>query len=470
MKKVALILLALLLMAGCSPAEPGASSGAGAPAGDPVVLTEPASTAALPTDAAPSNAASETLTLEKKMNAMLPVLDSIVRTMGVEGEGRYAPEDPAFIWNVLYLAGENWGGLHPLVRQEGDTVIVPAEAMLEYASGAFAGLAALPEIPAALAQSVRYDAAMDAYLLAPSDAGAAETELAHYALEGDGSIFALVRLFVAEDTLGSLRFTLVPNAAAETRSAPVFLYSVKSAAHESGHSAFWQEYAPGETMEADLNGDGAAERITVAAADDDRARVTIEYGGQSYEDAFEYLYNISWHVGDALAADNARELYVCGDTGSDDYETYIYRLTEGGVQRDSLYGAVLYADGSGLLPLDTTLDVLGTYGGLCAYRADNGFTRASDYAVYQFDAWAYRALTLKKDGLTAISEADQTELSLPAGAKLVLLRTDRESYALCQLEDGRLVRLALTKNADDWEWRLSGAPESEWFTELLYAG
>lgn len=53
--------------------------------------------------AAADDSSSSRLTLEDKLTAMLPALDSVARAIGVQGEVGYAPRDPQFFWTVIYL-------------------------------------------------------------------------------------------------------------------------------------------------------------------------------------------------------------------------------------------------------------------------------------------------------------------------------------------------------------------------------
>ena len=55
--------------------------------------------------AAADDSSSSRLTLEDKLTAMLPALDSVARAIGVQGEVGYAPRDPQFFWTVIYLMG-----------------------------------------------------------------------------------------------------------------------------------------------------------------------------------------------------------------------------------------------------------------------------------------------------------------------------------------------------------------------------
>ncbi len=168
--------------------------------------------------------------VEEKAEAMMPILDSIVRTMGIGGTVPYAPKDEEFFWSVLYLMGENWGETHPLVQRDGDTVVVPRQVMQEFASAAFLEYSDLLPVPESYAQTLAYDEGMDAYRLAPSDMGNTSTELEDIAMEGDGSMIVRVALYEEPDTLlGKLDFTLVDNPYVGGITQPSYYYTVSAA-------------------------------------------------------------------------------------------------------------------------------------------------------------------------------------------------------------------------------------------------
>lgn len=168
---------------------------------------------------------------DPKLEAMMPILDSLVRTMGIEGEVAYAPKDPEFFWTTLYLMGVNWGHTHPLVEQQEDgSVRVRRPVMQEFASAAFLEYDDLLEVPAGLAESVKYLEEWDAYELSPSDIGDTVTRLDGVVGNEDGSVTATVTLYGGEgEKLGSIRFSLVANPYAQGISEPTYLYTVSAA-------------------------------------------------------------------------------------------------------------------------------------------------------------------------------------------------------------------------------------------------
>ncbi len=202
-----------------------------APAAQPAATATPAATAPASTDA-PADLPEATPDMTKvrtDVEAMMPILDSIVRTMGINGTTPYEPENAEFVWNVLYLMGVNWGDTHPLVEKTDEFVIVKRQVMQEFASAAFFVYSDLPEVPESMAASVQYDEGLDAYKLSYSDRGNTETRLGAYGIADDGTVTANVDLYELPDSkLGTLEFTLVPNAYAAGITDPIYQYSVSA--------------------------------------------------------------------------------------------------------------------------------------------------------------------------------------------------------------------------------------------------
>lgn len=221
---LALLTLCGLLTACAAPATPAPEA-----TGGPVATAGPVATDAPAQTEPPALAGTPDMEEVKQgAEAMMPILDSIVRTMGIGGDTPYAPRDAEFFWSVLYHMGENWGHTHPLVeRKEDGAVIVPRQVMQEFATAAFLDYDGLLPLPQSLAQALAYDEGLDAYRLAPSDMGATETRLEEVFTGADGVITARVSLNVGPDELlGMLDFQLAPNPYAAGVSEPVYHYSV----------------------------------------------------------------------------------------------------------------------------------------------------------------------------------------------------------------------------------------------------
>lgn len=166
--------------------------------------------------------------VQRNVEAMMPILDSI--TLAMEDGATYLPREPEFFWMVLYLTGVNWGEGHPLVVREGDQVVAPRQVMQEFASAAFLDYDDLLPVPESLSQLVQYDAPLDAYRLTISERGDSSTRVEAVTINADGTVTARVGLYTGRnDLLKSIEFIMVDNPYAGGISDPTFLYSVSSA-------------------------------------------------------------------------------------------------------------------------------------------------------------------------------------------------------------------------------------------------
>ncbi len=170
---------------------------------------------------------------DEDVQAMLPVLDSVLRAM-VELDCDYQPRDSAYFWAVLSMLAVNWGMDHLLCEIEENELRVPRQVMQEYAAAAFFDYDDLLPVEDG-GFSVRYDEGMDAYYLGLGDAGDSYTEIAGVSQLEDGQTQVEVTLKAGD---GALLYTmealLVPNPYADGIADPIYLYSVSSATLAQG--------------------------------------------------------------------------------------------------------------------------------------------------------------------------------------------------------------------------------------------
>ncbi len=159
------------------------------------------------------------------IEAMLPVMDSVVRAMK-ENTSEYAPEDAGFIWSTLYLAAVNYGEQLQMAEKKDSHAIAARQAMQEIASACFEDDSDLPDIPDDLLEAVSYDENRDAYAFGLSDIGDSTTKIAD--VQSDGDAVKVTVEFSSWDEAENYLFTLVPNPCADGIAEPVFLYSVRS--------------------------------------------------------------------------------------------------------------------------------------------------------------------------------------------------------------------------------------------------
>lgn len=241
-KKLALTLLAaaLLLLCACAPAHDNSTDGSVEPV-SPDISATPSNPSTTPAVAVVTPDASDTpiaepdtAVIREDIDAMLPIMDSIVLATGIAGDTEYTPEDPEYFWYVLYLMGNNWGRTNPLVEAGNEweilEIVVPTQVMKEYAKAAFANCQSLPPIPDSLQDSIKLDAEKSAYILAPSDRGGTHTQIDEITVVDEISVNVTVGLYDGagnpEDILGSVLFTLVKNTNAEDTNSSAYKYSV----------------------------------------------------------------------------------------------------------------------------------------------------------------------------------------------------------------------------------------------------
>ena len=198
-------------------------------AGTPAFAETEAQPTAIPT----ISAQGADIAVADKLDAMHPILDSVARAMGVYETAGYAPSDAGFVWNVIYLTGENWASTHPLYaddwRTDDGALHIPHKVAQEIASAAFFDYDDLPDI--ADADSVTYDESTDTYALAPSDMSTASTKLDSYTVQENGNISAILGFYDEEQTrVAGFEFTLAPNPYAGGITDASYYYSVLSAA------------------------------------------------------------------------------------------------------------------------------------------------------------------------------------------------------------------------------------------------
>jgi len=477
LRKTRRILPILLIVAllGCACAAPAEQAAAPSITATPEIVVE---TPAEPDETTAEPAAETTADPQTNLVAMLPVFDSILRAMNGTGAARYAPDDPEFVWTVLYLLSVNWGDTQSQITIGNGTAAVGRAVMTAFLSAAFCGATDLPAVPDDLGRTIAYNETDCAYSIALSDAGDSETKLGESSFSDDGTVSTTAGLYGADGAeILSVRFTLGENPNLQDIPEPLSRYCVTAAEPVEGSSAVWRELDASQPILADLDGDGEAETVSILV-DDERhtTTVTITDGSAVLTNEIEVaLCGPTCHLGDALTGDGSVELYLSGDMASDDYATEIYRLSDGRLERTELYGTVESADGSGLVTVNTVVNVLGTYGATCQYRMEDDFTfaPATPYTISRYDGdWADRKLTLIRDGFPALpaDQSDSEPVALPAGTRLMLTETDEQSYAILERADGALFRVEVSRAQDDWRWSIDGVFEEDWFDNLSYAG
>lgn len=479
MKKLTIIalIMALALLTACAaPAvsEPAASS-ATSPQASAAPANEPLSTLAPVEPVSQAMAGNDSAVL-RKLGYMMPVFDSIARSIGDSCE--YDPADSELFWNVLYLCGVNWGHTNSLITYDENAVLVPRQAMQEFASAAFFDYDDLLAIPESLnGSSISYDGGMDSYSLERSDMGEMYTLLDGYVIESDGGITAKVGMYTpSEGLISVVSLSLADNAYVSGITDASYYYSVKSASVQAANAKLWQAFDGNETEYAAA--DGMNIKIKISADDEAYSTaIDFEVNGAQQQQTFEYyLYGMTCHISDPDDSDGCVELYISGDAASDDYLTFAYRIDATGIAMNELYGNVSALNSFGDAIVEAHADVLGTYGATAIYTRTSNLTfeRTSDYKLAApADALVCMPLTVQRDGLKVIIEhVDGTieDAVLDSGIRLTPYETDAESYCRLLLEDGRRAYIDIEPDTENWGWLIDGVSEREWFGELPYSG
>lgn len=199
--------------------------------------------------AAPDCAVSSAISPERaaSLSAMQPVLDSILRTVGVEQTAVWPAQNAdTGLFTALYLLAVNWRSTAPGLTIDGGTLFVPRQRMNEWAGALGEAFSDLPELPTD-ADFLRYDPDKQVYAMELSDMGASSTYIEAMDAPGDGVYHVTLGLYDESGVrLGGLVFTLVDNpfldgATNKTQRSesdaasienPEFLYAVRAAGTE----------------------------------------------------------------------------------------------------------------------------------------------------------------------------------------------------------------------------------------------
>ena len=131
---------------------------------------------------------------EEKLYAMLPILDGLARTMGVEGEYAYTREDADFYWNQLYEIANQFGEQEEGAELDGETLYVPADAVREYAYASFGG-EMFVDVSENAASRIRYDSEKNRYAVTYDDELFTHIVVERYAVNAAGNVIARVGLY-----------------------------------------------------------------------------------------------------------------------------------------------------------------------------------------------------------------------------------------------------------------------------------
>lgn len=168
------------------------------------------------------------------------------------------------------------------------------------------------------------------------------------------------------------------------------------------------------------------------------------------------------------------EIYclVEADHASDDYETSVYRLTNGIIEKIGNVEAAI--DGGNInineVKMESWVYFLGTYGGVKTYRFSDADQFRTEDTEYLLERNQY-VLTTKTDLMIRL-DGEETESLLPTGSHIILTATDGATYVKFVIQEtGQTGTMMVQKNSGDWpNITIQGISETDCFEMLPYAG
>ncbi len=175
---------------------------------------------------------------------------------------------------------------------------------------------------------------------------------------------------------------------------------------------------------------------------------------------------------DAYLIRDKEEIYclVEVDMASDDYVTYVYRLTEGVIEEVTQIGAAIDQGNvnSSKIRMESRVYLLGTYGGVQTYYFDENGEFVTDDTEYNLHRNEY-VLKTTADIPVILEDAESI---LPAGSHIVLNATDGESYVKFTIQEtGQKGMFDVRRDENEiYKILIDGMDEYDCFEELPYAG
>ncbi|MEA4971716.1 MAG: hypothetical protein VB119_00910 [Candidatus Metalachnospira sp.] len=175
------------------------------------------------------NDKNQSVEVPENVQSMFEPADALLMCM-VEGNYSYNPKDPEFFWTAIYDFTGVYGAKHSLSKVTDTALIMPRQAVQEYAIALFSDYDDLLELPDSLSDRIKYDAATDTYSFGLGDRGASKSEITGFTDNGDGSFTMDVALTALDENklIRSGEFTIVPNEYADSISDPLYNFSISN--------------------------------------------------------------------------------------------------------------------------------------------------------------------------------------------------------------------------------------------------
>lgn len=158
------------------------------------------------------------------------------------------------------------------------------------------------------------------------------------------------------------------------------------------------------------------------------------------------------------------------DMASDDYVTFLYRLTNGAIEEAVQVNAAIDAGNINAdeIVMEAWVYFLGTYSGLKTYRfAENhGFTTEDEEYIL------FGNTTVLTTSVDLPVTLEGKESTLPAGSHIVLTATDGESYVKFTIQEtGQNGKMEVQRGTEEtYSLTINGMDEYDCFEMLPYAG
>lgn len=237
----------------------------------------------------------------------------------------------------------------------------------------------------------------------------------------------------------------------------------------------------------DLDGDGADDRVYIKKGgySDHYHTVSIELAskpGEPFVKRIDECYEFIAAVVDFEPDDDRIEVVFCYDEASGDYDTFVFRVNKDGTAVDTFeegmeFGTYYYEgfprdfsfDPKEGFPCMKRTEILGTFYVEGRFTVtDEGIKDVTSMYAYPDLHGEYVAgrLTLERElTLTLLDEdfSEQGEITLPAGSVIFQRWTDRESWVIVELEDGRLAKaeVRIVDTVDEWGVYINGIRQDE---------
>lgn len=240
-----------------------------------------------------------------------------------------------------------------------------------------------------------------------------------------------------------------------------------------------------ESLEFNLDGDAELEVLQIRFAADEWggfSKAVITLDGQEYLDEGYYAFQCRPYL---IRANGTHYLYLDGTVENDYRVTRVYELNSEEIRPvETLWSAGVhrYAPSELVfveeLPtnpdrflLDTRTEVLSTANACRVYHvgADGLPEAETEYYTLNQELVLTTKLPLTVDMINPETGETEAAEELPAGTKVILYRTDNQTYADLKLEDGRICRVAVDLSMG-WPQMVNGRNAEECFDGMIFAG